>query len=118
MAELLNQLELVQKACTVASGKSARMSILHWAACTALIDAKRPMSLAEVCWLCGPDCNCDWMRFALHELVNDGLVTKVRRPPTVNNPKGTGYRYLASVPLKMAFRFLSADYHLVNADPI
>jgi hypothetical protein len=106
----LAQLELIQKSCAVATGSSVRMSVLHWTACVELLEAARPLAFVDVCRAGGFDLNALVMRPVLKELVRDGLVTKVRKPPSDKDPKGAGYRYMPTSHLRSAARFLAADF--------
>lgn len=111
MSTVLAQLELAQRACQTATGKKyVAMSIVHWAACSELVGATRPLSFGDLCLACGYDFNCSWLKPVLAEMVRDGLVAKVRRPPTPTDPKGRGHRYMATHHLRMAARFLAADF--------
>jgi hypothetical protein len=90
------------------------MSVLHWTACVELLEAARPLAFVDVCRAGGYDLNALVMRPVLKELVRDGLVTKVRKPPSGNNLKGEGHRYMATSQLKSAARFLAADFRPVS----
>jgi hypothetical protein len=110
MSSELARLELIQKACAVATGSSVRMSVLHWTACVELLEAARPLAFVDVCLAGGYDLNALVMRPVLQDLVRDGLVTKVRKPPSDKDLKGAGHRYMPTSQLRSAARFLAADF--------
>lgn len=115
MPSFVTRLDLAEKTCRVATGKSFNSrSIVHLAACDMLVEAHRPLSLADLCGFMGYDFSGDWTKGVLFDLAGSGLITKVRKPPSVNNPKGSGHRYLASSQLKMAWRFLASDTNAMH----
>jgi len=111
MSTLLAQLELAQRACQTATGNRVRMGLAHWGICSVLVEAGCPTPFVEICRAFGDDFH-DFLGLkpVLSELVADGMVAKVRRPPTPTDPNGSGHRYMATHNLRMAARFLAADF--------